>query len=140
VRLKRQLETLFAEQGVTILGIGIGALKVTGEVSEQRIRSWQSTWQSKIAVERAETESRASRRITLARARAQIELIQRIVSSIETMKQSQDAELADIVSLRVVEALEAAQSNELVKALLPQQSLLDARQVLGWLQPGAEEK
>jgi hypothetical protein len=137
--LKRQMDEVFAVQGVKILGVGIGALKVADEVAEQRIRTWQSGWESKLAVQAAENESKASRRLALARARAQIDLIQQIVGTIEQLKTSPNADLSEIVTLRVVEALEEAQSKELVKALLPQHSLMEARQIQRWLQSGSEE-
>jgi hypothetical protein len=56
-----------------------------------------------------------------ARARAQIEIIYNITQNIDTMRQSGQINLTEIVMLRTIEALEEATSDPRVQSMLPQQ-------------------
>ena len=61
----------------------------------------------------------------LARAQAQVEIIQKIVQNIEEMRHSEEAELPQIVNLRMVEALGEAASDYSLKTTIPGQVLAD---------------
>ena len=71
--------------------------------------------------------------MALARARAQIEIISRITERIEAMSASGDAELTDVVALRMIEAMEEAVADDKVRDLVPQQAIGTLRQIQGWM-------
>ena len=72
-----------------------------------------------------------------ARARAQIEIIDTIARSIDAMRQENDADLAQIITLRMIEALEEAVSEGSIQAMVPQQIMASlvadtSRQMKTW--------
>ena len=146
-RIQRKLSRTAAEHGLELLRIDIEHFDFPPSVTEQRIKTWQADWQRKIDVKHAAGDAEAERRIKQARARAQIEIIERIMQSIDTMQQSDDTNLTEIITLRMIEALEEATTSDSVQALIPQQVMtnlvLDAsNQMQTWLarQSGGESK
>ncbi|KAA3659897.1 MAG: hypothetical protein DWQ04_20940 [Chloroflexi bacterium] len=144
-RIQRKVSRIAAEHGLELMGVGIGHLKFPESITQQRIKTWQAEWQRKIEVKHAAGDAEATRRIKQARARAQIEIIERITQSIDAMQQQEDTNLTEIITLRMIEALEEATTNDSVQALIPQQVMtnlvLDAsNQMQSWLsrQTGGE--
>lgn len=120
-RVKKKLQNDADTHGLEVLAIGIGSLTFPKSVTKQRIKSWEAEWQRKIDVKHAVGNAEASRRIKQARARAQIEMIERITQSIDAMRRQDNAHLNEIITLRMIEALEEAMSEGAVQALIPQQ-------------------
>ena len=142
-RIQRKVSRIAAERGLELLSIGIGYLKFPESVRQQRIKTWQAEWQRKIQVKHAAGDAEAARRIKQARARAQIEIIERITESIDSMQQQDGANLTEIITLRMIEALEEATTSNSVQALIPQQVMtnlvLDAsNQMQSWLSRRSE--
>lgn len=133
-RMKQKLKAEFESKGVTILGAGAGHLKVPDGVVEQLINNWQTEWQRRINEVEAATENAAMRRIRLAQARAEIEIIATITESIQAMQSSGNGQLTDIVTVRMLEAMHAAAEDEQVKAMVPSQALETMNQLQDWLQ------
>jgi hypothetical protein len=79
-------------------------------------------------------QAERNRRLKLARARAQIEMIENLTDGLEAVRQT-GQDVTDILALRLIEAIEEAESNAAVKALIPAQIVNDLRsirsQVLG---------
>ena len=73
-------------------------------------------------------------RIKLAQARAEIEIIATITESIQAMQRSEDTQLTDIVTIRMLEAMREAAEDEQVKAMVPSQALDTMKELQGWLQ------
>jgi hypothetical protein len=73
------------------------------------------------------------RRLKLAQARAEIEIIVTITESIQVMMSSGDGQLTDIVTIRMLEAMREAAEDEQVKAMVPSQALDTMRQLQRWL-------
>lgn len=135
-KLRRKLEGTFGKFGVSIYAVGVGQFKLPPKVLEQRIQFWQAAWQQRILTETAAGEAEAMRRIKLARARAQIEIIESITDSIEAMRRTGETDLTDIVALRMLETMEKALTDETVKAMVPQYMMNTLSQVNSWLQDG----
>jgi hypothetical protein len=137
-RVKRQLATTFDQHGITILALRVGQVKVPEDVVEQRIKNWQSGWQSRILADSTLGEAEAVKRVKLARARAQIEIIENLTENIEAMHRSGQTNLTDVVALRMIEALNEASADETVRALVPQQATVTLEQLEAWLQEKGE--
>jgi hypothetical protein len=123
-RVRRQLRSSFDEWGVKINSVKITPQKLPERVAAQRMENWRAPWQSQIAAQAAAGNAEALRRIRLAKARAQVEIIEKIMQSIEEMRASaQQASLPEIVTLRVIDVLEEAATRSTAQAYLPSQVL-----------------
>jgi regulator of protease activity HflC (stomatin/prohibitin superfamily) len=143
-RIKRQLERSEWAAGVEILSVGNSNFILPKSVSEQRIKGWQAHWQQEIQTRRAAGDVEIERRMKQARARAQIEIIDAITQNIVQAGRHDDANLTDIITLRMIEALEEAASSASMKALLPPpifSGVMDNSLALrSWLNEQEEEK
>jgi regulator of protease activity HflC (stomatin/prohibitin superfamily) len=122
-RLRRQLTAEFGRMGVAVLNISVGQFRLPDEIIEQRIANWQSSWQDRMLAERASGDAKAMRRLKLAQARAQIEIIESITQGIEALRQRGDLDLEEVVALRVVEALRDGVTDQVVRPLIPEQTM-----------------
>lgn len=143
-RLMQQLSLQMQRLGVTILAVGIDHFTLPTSVAAQRIRTWQSKWEHDIELRKATSHAEAVRRIKKARARVQIEIIERITQNIEAMRRAEDANLTEIVMLRMIEVLEEAMSDDSVKARIPEQLMANlvleaSGQMRNWLDRPREE-
>ncbi len=141
--ITRDLQRLFNPKGIEVLAVGVAGLKLPEEVRDQQFLTWQADWLRKIRLESAAGNAEAVRRIKQARARAQIEIIENITHSIETMRREEDADLSQVIMLRMIEALEDAVSAGSVQGLVPQQIIAGlvgdaSRQMQSWVNPPKE--
>lgn len=132
-------------RGVEIMSVSISSLIFPDSVTEQRIKTWQAEWQRKIDMHAAASNAQATRRIKEARARAEIEMIERITESIASLRREENANLNEIITLRMIEALEEAMADDSVQALIPQQVMsrlvLDAsNQMQEWMNQAPENR
>ncbi|WP_420630034.1 SPFH domain-containing protein [Candidatus Leptofilum sp.] len=138
--ITRYLQRTFFSRGIEVLAVGVGGLTLPKGVRDQHFLTWQAEWLRKIQAENATGNAEALRRMRQAQARAQIEIIENITHSIETMRQEEDADLSQIIVLRMIEALEDAVSAGSVQALVPQQIIAGlvgdaSRQMQSWVSP-----
>ena len=138
-RLNNRLRQEFQQHGITVVSVGVGPFKLPDDITEQRIMNWRAEWEKRIKSEQAAGEAEAVRQMALARARAQIEIISRITERIEAMRASGDAELTDVVALRMIEAMEEAVADDKVRDLVPQQAIGALRQIQGWMNDRGSE-
>jgi regulator of protease activity HflC (stomatin/prohibitin superfamily) len=142
-RIKRNLESNESLAGVEILGVGTGKLSLPDPVLEQRIKQWQAKWLREIQTRRATGDAEIERRMKQARARAQIEIIDNITQNIIEARRADGVNLTDVITLRMIEALEEAASSASVKALLPPPMLsgvIDSSRTMRVWVEGQEEK
>lgn len=132
--IERQLRVSFPRRGVDIILVGVGGANLPRKVVEQRIKYWRSRWQSEIKAAEAEGRAAAITQMTLARARAQIEMIERITEGIVSMRAKDGGDLSDIVALRMIEAVEEAVGNHAVQALVPDKVLQSLKQINSWVE------
>lgn len=138
--ISQNLKRRFFPKGIEVLSVGVGGLTLPSGVRDQQFLTWQAEWLRKIQAENATGNAEAMRRMRQARARAQIEIIENITHSIETMRREEDADLSQIIMLRMIEALEDAVSAGSVQALVPQQIIAGlvgdaSRQMQSWVSP-----
>jgi regulator of protease activity HflC (stomatin/prohibitin superfamily) len=117
--IKLSLEEQFLPLGIEIMSVGVGSLQPPPEVMAQRLATWQIQWEAKSALERATGDAEATRLVRQARARAQIDIIENLVQSIESMRGQTNAELHEIIMMRILNIMEQAVSDESVQALIP---------------------
>jgi regulator of protease activity HflC (stomatin/prohibitin superfamily) len=146
-RIHRKLAQKAEVNGIELQSVGIGPITVPKEILDQRIKTWQAEWQRKITERHAKGDAEAIQQIKKARARAQIEIIEKITQSIESMRYRENSNLTEIITLRMIEALEEAttHSSVQVQGLVPQQVManlvLDAsNQMQLWMQRQAEDE
>jgi regulator of protease activity HflC (stomatin/prohibitin superfamily) len=119
--LQEQLRSNFTPKGIEILSVSIGALDLPLDVMEQRIQSWQANWEQRIRMEMASGNAEAIRRLKQARARAQLDMIESITRNIHIIHRAGEADLTEVITLRMIEALEEAAADKAVQSLMPQQ-------------------
>ncbi len=119
-RVKQQLERQLDSNGIEILLIGIDPFSLPDTVIAQRIKTWRADWERKIMLQQAASDAETVRRIKRARARAQIEIIENITQNIASMRRAGNIDLSHVITLRMIEALEEAQSNASLQGLMPQ--------------------
>ncbi len=141
-RLKRNLERSDRLTGIDILSVGASKLTLPASVYEQRLKQWQVQWQQEIKVKLATGDAEAERRLKRARAKAQIEIIENITQNISTMRRIDGVSLSEVVTLRMIGALEDAVADASVKALIPPpvlSSMVDnSRDLLTWIEDQEE--
>lgn len=99
-------------RGIEIISVGVGALELPEDVQAKQISSWQVEWQTRTAQALAAGRLEAERVHQRARARAQVEGIENLLVSIEAMRSESEAQLHEVVMMRLVEVLEAARTNK----------------------------
>jgi hypothetical protein len=99
-------------RGIEIKNVGVGALQLSDEVLEKRLQTWQVEWQNRAAQERHTGKIESDRVFQQARARAQIENIENLLISIDTMHQQSQAELSEVVTTRLMEVLEKVSADK----------------------------
>ena len=92
-------------RGIDILGVGVGALELPADVIGKRVTTWQVDWRNRTAQEAISGDIEAKRVYQQALAEAQVENIERLLTSIEAMR-TQGIELHAIVMGRIMEILE----------------------------------
>jgi regulator of protease activity HflC (stomatin/prohibitin superfamily) len=106
-------------RGIQIMVVKVGSLKLPEDIQKQNIANWQAEWQRKIQIEKASGDAEVIRRMKQARARAQIEIIETIVHNLEAMRQEGEAELNQVIILRLIDALEEAVASDAPPAFVP---------------------
>ena len=124
--LTHKIRPMLANQGIELAGLHISRLELPEEVANQYIDYWRTHWQTQIRLLQADGEAMALEEVEIARAEAEMTMIQAIVEGVQRAQQSADADnMREIVALRLVEALEkiARQSQQEIPlpiTLLPQ--------------------
>ena len=107
-------------EGIQILGAGIANLApVEGSVMQQRIENWRTEWTRKMMAQMGEGATEAMRRVSQARAQGQAEVIRILSREAEHMDAVDRDILADVLVLRLLEALESMARRPSVQQLLP---------------------
>jgi hypothetical protein len=127
-RVTKSVTKTFDKYGIEVILVGVAPFQVPEDIQAERVKIWQARWQQRIDVEMGSAESERARRLKLARARAQIEMIERLTDGLETIRQT-GQNVTDILSLRLIEAIEEAESNASVRALIPAQIVNDLKSI-----------
>lgn len=106
-------------KGIDIVGVGIGGLELPPDVVAKRLTTWQVAWRNRISHESISADIEAQRLYNQARARAQVENIENLLTSIEAMRKHGGIALHEVVMLRLMEILEAISAS---RTLVPMAS------------------
>lgn len=132
--VQRALAAYFEPYGLQILVVGIGRFELPHDVIAQRIQNWQAEWRRRIHVQEGSANAEVLKRLKHARARTQMELIGEVTRNIESMRLAGHSDLAEIVTLRMIEALDQALSDDRVQDITPEHVLANLRHIRHWLQ------
>lgn len=112
--------------GVDLLEVSISQLDLPSGVNEQYINYWKSHWESQMMLNRIDGEATAVEELEIARAEAEITMVQAILEGVQrARREGATTNMDEVVAMRLVEAMEAMarQSQQLLplpNALLPQ--------------------
>jgi regulator of protease activity HflC (stomatin/prohibitin superfamily) len=124
--LLHQVRPFLLNQGIELLSLHISRLDLPETISEQYVQYWQAYWQTQIRLQQAEGEARSLEEMEIARAEAEMTMVQAIVEGVQRARRiSNTNNMNEIIALRLVEALEkiaeqSQQSTPLPISLLPQ--------------------
>lgn len=103
-------------RGIDIIGVGVGSLELPADVVAKRLTTWQMTWKNRISEEAVSGDIDAQRLYAQARARAQVENIESLLTSIEALRNQSGIDLHEVVMLRLMEILESVST---YRSLMP---------------------
>lgn len=106
--------------GITITAVSTSNIEEPERIQEQRLHVWQMNIQEEINTQTLTRQAQSTQEIQRMRARAQVDIINNIIQSIQAMYDSHDVSLSEIITLRMVEALEEAMANESSMAMTPE--------------------
>lgn len=105
--VERETRASLREGGVDLLSLHIGQLTFPTAVTDQYIKYWQSDSEARIRLAKADGEATALEEIEIARAEAEVTMIQAILEGVQRARYTtQSASMREVVALRMVEALE----------------------------------
>jgi regulator of protease activity HflC (stomatin/prohibitin superfamily) len=110
-------------KGLDIVGVGIGPLELPPDVTAKRLTTWQVAWQNRISQETVSGDIEAQRLYAQARARAQVENIENLLTSIEAMRTQSGVNLPEVVMLRLTEILETLAAARTLAPVAPRVAL-----------------
>ncbi len=110
-------------RGIDILGVGVGPLELPAGVTANRLATWQVTWKNRISEETVSGDIDAQRLYAQARARAQVENIENLLTSIEALRNQSGIDLHEVVMLRLMEILESASAYRTVMPIASRAAL-----------------
>jgi hypothetical protein len=131
--VQRQLALFFEPYGLDIAAVSIGRFELPLDVTTQRIHNWQADWKRRIHIQEANANAEVLKRLKHARARTQVELIGEVIRNIESMRRAGHTDLAEIVTLRMIEALDESLSDHAVQEVTPADVVANLRHVRHWL-------
>lgn len=122
-----RLQEMLQPHGIELVDVEVGDLVLPADVREQRIANWQADWQRQAFVERAKGNAIAVQLMEEARAKAEVELINKIVDSIEEAGWSDQVSLADVIALATMETVRDATTDSQLQ--LPSQTMQTVTQL-----------
>ena len=104
-------------RGIEITGVGVGAFQLPDDVLNKRIDTWQVGLANRMSREKMAGELEAQKLFQQARVQAQVENIEKLLTSIDLMRLQGGTELHEVVMLRLMEMAEAMSANLAVRRL-----------------------
>ncbi|GJM41559.1 MAG: hypothetical protein DHS20C20_18410 [Ardenticatenaceae bacterium] len=118
--LLRQLRLKLDGMGIDLQAVGIHRVDLPDGVTDQYIDYWKSHWESQMLLEVIEGKATAEEKMDVAKAEAEIMMIQAIQEGIQRAKrEGATAHMEEVVALRLVEALEQMARRSQTLAPLP---------------------
>ncbi len=110
----------YKSSGITITAVNLTPIKEPERIQEERLTLWKMEIEEQITAQKLDQQAQSARDIQNMRAAAQIEIVNNIIESIQSMYDAQNVDLSEIVTLRMVAALEEAMKNESLLSMTPQ--------------------
>lgn len=124
--LLRQLRLMLDGMGVDLQAVGIQRIDLPDGVTDQYIDYWKSHWESQMLLNMIDGEATAVEEMEVAKAEAEIMMIQAIQEGIQRAKrEGSTAHMEEVVALRLVEALEKMARQSQQVAPIPNALLTD---------------
>lgn len=120
--LERELRRILLDRGIDLQSVAISPLELPDPVTQQYEQNWKIEWEMQRALQEADGKAAALEEMELARAEAEITMVQAIVEGVQRARQEgRPAEISEIMALRLIEALEqmAHQSQSVYGTTLP---------------------
>ncbi len=106
-RLLTDLRPLLLEKGIELLTVLIAPLELPEAVVEQNVHNWQIDWEVQRNIQEADSKAVALEEIELARAEAEITMVQAIVEGVQrARREGRPTNMSEILALRLIDALE----------------------------------
>ncbi|KAA3659896.1 MAG: hypothetical protein DWQ04_20935 [Chloroflexi bacterium] len=120
--LLRKTRAALRPLGIQLISLHVGRLVLPEAVTEQYIKYWQSQSDAYIRLSVADGEATALEEIEIARAEAEVTMIQAILEGVQRAKYGNNtASMREIVALRMIEALEKmARQSQSLQGVPPQ--------------------
>lgn len=120
--LMRKTSAALGQLGIDLINIHVGRLEMPEDVTNQYIKYWQSQSDAYIRLSLADGEATALEEIEIARAEAEVTMIQAILEGVQRAKYgSSTAGMREVVALRMIEALEKmARQTQPLQGVSPQ--------------------
>jgi regulator of protease activity HflC (stomatin/prohibitin superfamily) len=117
--LERRTRLALMEKGINLVTLHVGRLKFPTAVTEQYIKYWQAHWEIQADLSRADGDARALEEVEVARAEAEVTMIQAIVEGVRRAQQDgHTGTVREIVAMRLIEAMEkVAKQSQNVESL-----------------------
>ncbi len=120
-KAKKEMIERNANAGIAIHAVKIGGLKFEEKIRRQQMEEWMSRWRQKMQAENRAHQAELDKLLKQARARAQVEIIERIAAALDAAQQEDEATLVQIITLRLIEAWEEAVGAGVVNSAASQQ-------------------
>lgn len=135
--LERRTRLILMDKGIDLVSLHVGRLKFPTAVTEQYIKYWQSQWDIKAKLSIADGDARALEEVEIARAEAEVTMIQAIVEGVRRAQQDgHTSTVREIVAMRLIEAMEKVARQSQNVETLPSGLLPRLNQMRRELQPG----
>lgn len=118
----RTARTELARSGIELISFAINRLEPANPViANQYIAFWQSSWQGVAELNKADATARATEEKEIARAEAEVAMIEAILEGIRRARRSgATTHTSEIVALRLIEGLERmAEKSQVTRTMLP---------------------
>lgn len=106
-QLERNARMVLMDRGIELVSLQLGRLQFDEAIANQYIEYWQTGWQIKADLSLADGEARALEERELARAEAEVTMIQAIVEGVRrAQRDGHTGTIREIVAMRLIESLE----------------------------------
>ncbi len=106
-RLARELRRVLRDRGIELLSVVVSPFELPDEVVEQYVKNWQIDWEMQRRIQQADGKAVALEEMELARAEAEITMVQAIVEGVQrARREGHPADVSEIMALRLIDALE----------------------------------
>ncbi len=106
-KLARELRRMLRDRGIELLSVMVSPFELPDEVVQQYLANWRIDWEMQRHIQQADGKAIALEEMELARAEAEITMVQAIVEGVQrARREGHPADVSEIMALRLIDALE----------------------------------